>query len=118
MAAISMNSIYPDMYNSYGDSYEMFKKKRLLEEVQYIPALCNNSTEVFEKLCGIKNIIRDINKCVEEDSKKTLSELLKSGSDTFNNVKILNLMLECAFDGLANVLLKIVEEEELKNETK
>lgn len=113
-----INNYYYDSYNKqYGDPYEIVKVKRFIQEIPYIPALCNNSTEIFEKLCGIKNIIRDINENIEIDSNKTLGELLKSGSDTFNNVKILNLMLEYAFDGLANVLLKIVEEEESKNET-
>lgn len=105
-------------YCNYGEPYEIVKHKRFIQEIPYIPALCNNSTEVFEKLCGIKNLIRDINKSIEVDSNKTLYELLESGSNTFKNIRILNLMLENSFDGLANVLLKIFDEEEAKNETK
>lgn len=114
-----INNYYYDSYNKqYGDPYEIVKVKRFIQEIPYIPALCNNSTEIFEKLCGIKNIIRDINENIEIDSNKTLGELLKSGTNTFENIRLLNIMLGYAFDGLAIVLLKIVEDEETKNETK
>lgn len=114
-----INNYYYDSYNKqYGDPYEVVKVKRFIQEIPYIPALCNNSTEIFEKLCGIKNIIRDINENIEIDSNKTLGELLKSDTNTFENIRLLNIMLGYAFDGLANVLLKIVEDEETKNETK